>query len=287
LIDAVWSPDGSQLVTTAWDNTARLWNAGTGSAVGAPLAHDDVVQSIGFSRDGKKILTTSADGRVVVWDASTGRPLTDRLEAGVAGGGAVFGPDGNWLVTAGKGMIRLWDASTGLPMGEQMGTGPAWIGVEVVSDSRQLLAFSNEGRLLALPALLPGKAEELAAVGELAAAAHLNEEGVVLPLESATPRLSRALREGVHASGEWTGWFTKDPATVSLWPSSSRSVASLIPEWLRSEDAAVVERIVARDPDYAAAWTRLAELAALRGENGRAAFYRSLAEESRRSTKVP
>jgi WD40 repeat protein/serine/threonine protein kinase/class 3 adenylate cyclase len=287
LIDAVWSPDGSQLVTTAWDNTARLWNAGTGSAVGAPLAHDDVVQSIGFSRDGKKILTTSADGRVVVWDASTGRPLTDRLEAGVTGGGAVFGPDGNWLVTAGKGMIRLWDVSTGLPMGERMGTGPAWIGVEVVSDSRQLLAFSNEGRLLALPALLPGKAEELAAVGELAAAAHLNEEGVVLPLESATPRLSRALREGVHASGEWTGWFTKDPATVSLWPSSSRSVASLIPEWLRSDDAAVVERIVARDPDYAAAWTRLAELAALRGENGRAAFYRSLAEESRRSTRVP
>ena len=51
------------MVTASWDNTARVWEAATGKAIGEPLRHERKVNSAAFSPDGKFVVTASWDGR--------------------------------------------------------------------------------------------------------------------------------------------------------------------------------------------------------------------------------
>jgi WD40 repeat protein len=67
VISAVFSPDGSKILTASGDNTARVWDAATGRALSEPLQHEDIVISAVFSPDGSKILTASKDNTARVW----------------------------------------------------------------------------------------------------------------------------------------------------------------------------------------------------------------------------
>ena len=56
---AVFSPDGSRVVTASRDKTARLWDAKTGAALATLSGHTDVVNSAVFSPDGGRVVTGS------------------------------------------------------------------------------------------------------------------------------------------------------------------------------------------------------------------------------------
>jgi hypothetical protein len=58
---AVFSPDGTRIVTVAGDRTARLWDAKTGAAVVTFSGHTGVVYRAEFSPDGTRVLTFSND----------------------------------------------------------------------------------------------------------------------------------------------------------------------------------------------------------------------------------
>ena len=49
---ASFSPDGRRIVTASVDNTARLWDAGSGKPIGEPMRHEGAVGSAQFSPDG-------------------------------------------------------------------------------------------------------------------------------------------------------------------------------------------------------------------------------------------
>jgi WD40 repeat protein len=97
---AVFSPDGSRIVTASFDNTARLWDAATGAALATLSGHTDRVYSAAFSPDGSRVVTASADHTARVWDATTGAALATL--AGHAGQvvDAAFSADGSRVVTA-------------------------------------------------------------------------------------------------------------------------------------------------------------------------------------------
>ncbi len=65
---------GQKLLTTSYDNTARLWNVATGKQERRFLGHNWWVWDAQFSPDEKKIVTVSQDGTAIVWDAETGEP---------------------------------------------------------------------------------------------------------------------------------------------------------------------------------------------------------------------
>jgi len=114
VLAAAFSPDGTRVITSSWDHTARVWNAATGAPVTAPLVHKDTVHAVAFSADGSRVVTASEDGTARVWDARTGAPVTGPLTHDGVVCSAAFSPDGARVVTASEdGAARVWDAGTG------------------------------------------------------------------------------------------------------------------------------------------------------------------------------
>jgi TPR repeat protein len=98
-----------EVVTTSWDNTARLWDVATGASLAVLQGHAQMVTSTVFSSDGARVVTASWDNTARVWDAKTGVSLavlqghTQRVTS------AAFSPDGARVVTASDdNTARLW-----------------------------------------------------------------------------------------------------------------------------------------------------------------------------------
>src|SRR5207302_260460 len=54
-----FSPDGKQIVTGSWDNTARIWDVATGKQLQVLKGHECSIRAVAFTPDGKQVLTLS------------------------------------------------------------------------------------------------------------------------------------------------------------------------------------------------------------------------------------
>jgi WD40 repeat protein/transcriptional regulator with XRE-family HTH domain len=127
LWSAVYSQDGTKIVTASSDGTAKVWDAVTGKEL---LSVKSVTKGVNpspeafegwgwfwyatFSPNGKYLATADGDGIARVWDAVTG----DELLALKGHNNDVFhiefSPDGSRLVTVSSdGLAIIWDANTG------------------------------------------------------------------------------------------------------------------------------------------------------------------------------
>jgi WD40 repeat protein len=66
---ALFSPDGTRIVTTSFDGTARIWDAATGTEIKVLRGNEGSVWSGSFSPDGTPIVTASEDTTARIWDA--------------------------------------------------------------------------------------------------------------------------------------------------------------------------------------------------------------------------
>lgn len=114
---AVFSPDGTQVVTASADRTARIWDAATGAQIGRALEHRGVVWSAVFSPDGSRVATASSDFTARIWNAATGEPITPPLLHHDEVRSVVFSPDGTRVATTSwDGTARIWESTTGRPL---------------------------------------------------------------------------------------------------------------------------------------------------------------------------
>jgi DNA-binding beta-propeller fold protein YncE/lysophospholipase L1-like esterase len=110
---ASFSPDGTLVVTSGGDGTARLWEAASGKELRQFKGHDDAVECAVFAPNGKTVLTCSWDQTARLWDVATGRQLLLFREGSVVTRGAALSPDGTMVVTTNDdGIARVWDAQT-------------------------------------------------------------------------------------------------------------------------------------------------------------------------------
>ncbi len=108
-----FSPDKRSFATAAGD-TAQLWDAASGTPVGAPLESDGPVYFLTFSPDARRLATASADATTRLWDTGTGRQVAILLGATGAVTMIAFSPDGARLASASEdSTARLWDVPTG------------------------------------------------------------------------------------------------------------------------------------------------------------------------------
>ena len=78
--DAVFSPDGTRILTCYWYGGAMLWDAISFQPIGSPMSHGATVRNAKFTPDGNKIVTCSLDKTARVWDGHTAKPLTPPLK---------------------------------------------------------------------------------------------------------------------------------------------------------------------------------------------------------------
>src|SRR5262249_49867088 len=113
---AVFSHDGSQIVTAGGDGTVRIWNAATGApmrkltyqASGAKRWRYSVVaMSLHF------VTALDMTGRVAhVWDAETGTPIAELVNEAPKTNLLAFSTDEHWLAMSGRDEVRLFDTLT-------------------------------------------------------------------------------------------------------------------------------------------------------------------------------
>ncbi len=72
VLSVAFSRDGKRLLTSSYDNTARLWDLEKGTELRVFRGHDWWVWSAAFSPDEHWIVTASQDGSASVWDVDSG-----------------------------------------------------------------------------------------------------------------------------------------------------------------------------------------------------------------------
>jgi WD40 repeat protein len=114
-----FSPDGKKIVTSAFDNTAKIWDR-SGVLLANLVNHKAAVKTTFFSKDGKYILTGSFDSTAILWNAEDGKQIrTVRCNTGRISS-AEFTPDGNHIVTIGEDHSRLINGTQTMIYGNQV-----------------------------------------------------------------------------------------------------------------------------------------------------------------------
>ena len=109
-----FSPDGTRIVTGSEDDTAKVWDARSGSPLLDLEGHSSDITSVAFSPDGTRIVTGSGDDTAKVWDARSGAPLLDLKGHSHNVWSVAFSPDGTRIVTGSwDNTVKVWDSTTG------------------------------------------------------------------------------------------------------------------------------------------------------------------------------
>jgi WD40 repeat protein len=286
-----FSADGTKLVTSAGDGTARVWDARTGQAVSPPLKHNNEVWSAAFNPDGSRVVTASLDGTARLWDATSGLPLTEPLQHDGAVDLARFSPDGRRVVTASRdGSARIWDANTGRALSEPLRHESRVYSARFSGDGRWVVTGSRDrtARLWETPppapersAPVPGRrnpadtdgapaAEDagtstiaawVPALAEAVGGQHLGAQRILSFVDEAE---YWRLREEVNKSTAadpytlWAKWFFAERSRRAISPGATMNLADLERACLESDSRERVEEWLRLVPNHPLALARLA-----------------------------
>jgi WD40 repeat protein len=148
---AVFSADGSKILTAAADGTIRIWDAASHKLLAEFHVFGGGLNSAALSESGDMIVTASDDGAARVLNAHTGK-VTAVLQPsdGRALANASFSRNGRLIVTAGAdGMARIWNAHTGRQVGAPLVDGENLFDAEFSPDGTRVVTagFSGDARI--------------------------------------------------------------------------------------------------------------------------------------------
>jgi WD40 repeat protein len=110
VFSVAFSPDGSRLVSSSQDGTAKVWNISRGREIANFKGHLAPVTRAVFSPAGDRIASTGWDGSVKVWDPDSGQEtLSLKGQKSGRAYSVAFSPDGRYLASANHdGTITVW-----------------------------------------------------------------------------------------------------------------------------------------------------------------------------------
>lgn len=101
VLDVSYSPNDLKLASSAADNTVRLWDSGTGQALGVLIGHTDFVRTVRFSPCGQFVASGSLDMTVRVWKAKTLEQICTFKSHSSSVSCLSFSCDGKFIVSGG------------------------------------------------------------------------------------------------------------------------------------------------------------------------------------------
>ena len=109
----VFSPDGTSLVSGAWDKTVRLWDVATGEPRRNLDEQPSQLNAVAFAPDGRRFaggMGWLQVGAIRVWDAGTGEVVREIKGHGCFTGCLAFSPDGRLLASGLRDTtVLIWD----------------------------------------------------------------------------------------------------------------------------------------------------------------------------------
>ena len=107
-----FSADGSRLLSSSYDMSARLWNVESGAQLRRFLGHTSWVWDAEFSPKEDHIVTAGQDGRAIVWDVESGEPGPPFIGHDGPVFSASYSPDGIYVATGGYDKrVLIWKQS--------------------------------------------------------------------------------------------------------------------------------------------------------------------------------
>ncbi|MFS4456348.1 caspase family protein [Maribacter sp. 2304DJ31-5] len=105
-----FSPDDKLVLTSSWDNTAKIWSSESGYLLHSLNGHSNFVKSAKFSQNGDKILTCSWDNTAKLWDTKTGALIWTMIGHENAVNSVNFSPNEKFVITASNDFTaKVWD----------------------------------------------------------------------------------------------------------------------------------------------------------------------------------
>ncbi|MFN8360189.1 MAG: T9SS type A sorting domain-containing protein [Candidatus Kapaibacterium sp.] len=111
-----WSPDGTKIVTTSTDQTAKIWSAATGALL-YTIQGIDYVSNFCWSYDGTKLAGTIKDSSVTIWSAINGNVLftLDQYPSYIQR--VSWSPDGSKIaISYGDSATVIWSGSSAIKL---------------------------------------------------------------------------------------------------------------------------------------------------------------------------
>ncbi|HMQ16590.1 MAG TPA: WD40 repeat domain-containing protein, partial [Phycisphaerae bacterium] len=148
-----FAPDGTHLITAAWDGRLCAWELPSGAlrfTTEAQPPDGRLIQSLDYAPDGRHVAFSSSLW-VELWDARASQRLRRLLGHTARAGPLCFSPDSQRVACATHedGVVRIWDLRGGRArreLGANVGRGAAaWS-----SDGRWIAAYGEHGRLVLL-----------------------------------------------------------------------------------------------------------------------------------------
>lgn len=145
VVGAAFSNDETRILTWSHDNTARIWDAGTGAQIGSGLHHNDFISGAAFSQDDSRILTWSGDGTARIWNADAGVQNGPTFQHKRAISRAVFSNNESRVLTSSwDHTAQLWNAATGDRIGPAFQHRLALYGAAFSKDETRILTWSDD-----------------------------------------------------------------------------------------------------------------------------------------------
>lgn len=145
--EAVFTPDGTRVVSAGEDGIIRLWNAATGQELATLEGHARRIFGLAISPDGSCIASGGDGSEVRLWDATSGdiiRMMRGHTKTVTC---VAFSPSGDRIAsTSTDKTIRLWDTNTGAELITLTGHTASVVGVTFSPDGEWIASVCTRDR---------------------------------------------------------------------------------------------------------------------------------------------
>jgi WD40 repeat protein len=147
VLDARFSPDGSQIVSGGADRSVRIWDAQTGEQLTVISGHNARVLSTAWSPDGATVSSVAFGDPVVVWDAASGNELANLSVQFVEKLTTHAWSSDRYLIAGDDyGSVPVWDGRKNLEVGS-LGFRQRIHSIDCSPDGTKLVVGGDDGRI--------------------------------------------------------------------------------------------------------------------------------------------